>query len=276
MTPPYLPPRELRNLRPIGRCVYCGRTDNLTKEHAIPSGMGGTITLPQGSCPTCAKLTQEIETKCMRKTLLHARVKSGLHRHRKERPNTFPVIFSDWSDNKTVKQVPVADFPMLWVMPIYEYPGILLNKKPDETSLGIMHSHKDKASFDKLLRLPGVKSISVTSGVVTPLAFAQWIAKIGYCYAVARLGIETVKKSGLADMIINGSEYPNYFVGGLNELNLSVSTGFVLEPKSDDIFQVEMRDITALDGRSYICVYVRLLPMLQGASYLTVVCEKNA
>ena len=275
MTLPYLPPRELRNIRPIGRCVYCGRTDNLTKEHAIPRGMGGTITLPKGSCPTCAKLTHEIETTCMRETPVRVRVKVGLHRHRNERPNTFPVTFSDWSDNKTLKQVPVADFPMLWAMPIYEYPGILLNKQPDETSFGILHCHKDDTSFNKLLRLPGVKSITVSAGAVNSLSFYQWIAKIGYCYAVARLGIEAIEKSRLADMIINGSQYPNYLVGGLNQLNLSVSNNFVLEPKSDDIFKVGMKDIMALDGRYYTCVYVRLLPMLQGASYLTVVCEKN-
>jgi hypothetical protein len=211
----------------------------------------------------------------MRETLLHVRVKLGLHRHRKERPNTFPVTFWDWSDNKTLKQVPIADFPVLWAMPIFEYPGILLNKKPHETSFGILYSHKDDASFNKLLRLPGVKSITVSSGAVTVLSFSRWIAKIGYCYAVARLGIETVAKSHLADMVISGSQYPGYLVGGLNQLNLSGSKDFVLEEKSDDIFKVEMRDIIGLDGKSYICVYVRLLPMLQGASYLAVVCERN-
>ncbi len=75
-------------------------------------------------------------------------------------------------------------------------------------------------------------------------------------------------------MVLNGTQHPNYLVGGLNDLNLSVSNQFVLEPKSDDIYKVEMRDAVGLDGKSYICVYVRLLPMLQGASYLTVVCEK--
>jgi hypothetical protein len=175
MTLAYQPPRELRNIRPIGRCIYCGRTDNLAKEHAIPSGMGGTITLPKGSCPTCAKLTQEIETTCMRKTLLHVRVKSGLHRHRNERPSTLPVIFSDWSDNKTTRKVTVADFPMLWAMPIYEYPGILLNRKPAETGFGMLYAHKEEASFKKLLSLPGVKSITVTPGAVTPLR-RQYVA----------------------------------------------------------------------------------------------------
>jgi hypothetical protein len=41
-------PRELRNIRPIGKCIYCVRTDNLSREHVVPRGMGGTITLPKG------------------------------------------------------------------------------------------------------------------------------------------------------------------------------------------------------------------------------------
>ena len=48
--PPPLPPLELRNISPIGKCIYCERTDNLTTEHIVPRGMKGTVTLPKGSC----------------------------------------------------------------------------------------------------------------------------------------------------------------------------------------------------------------------------------
>jgi hypothetical protein len=236
-TPRYLPPRELRNIRPIGKCIYCGCTDNLTREHVVSRGMGGTITLPKGSCRTCAEVTQKIETACMRHTLIHVRVKYGLHKHPKERPDSFPVVLTDWSGNETIRQIPAEDFPTLWAMPIYEYPGILLSTKPEETRFGILHAHKDEASFQKLLRLPGVKSVTVKSGGVDTWMFARWIAKIGYCYAVACLGLEKIKASPLVDMIINGSKYPNYLIGGLNRLNLLISQDFTLEPKSNELFR---------------------------------------
>ena len=195
-----------------------------------------------------------------------------------KRDQIFPVTFTDWSDNATVKQVPVADFPTLWAMPIYEYPGIISNTKATETRFGMLYAHRDDASAQKRLRLlslPGVKSISFASGGVNTWIFARWIAKIGYCYAVARLGVENVKSSPLIDMIINGSQYPNYLIGGLNNLNLAISREFMLEPKSDEVFKVDMRELRASDGKSYICIYIRLLPMLQGATYLAVVCEHN-
>lgn len=149
--PPYLPPIELRNIPPIGRCIYCERTDNLTTEHVVPRGMKGTVTLPKGSCTTCAKVTKAFETTCMRATLILPRIKYGLHNTPKERPNSFPVIFMDWSGIETVRQIPIEDFPFIWTMPIYEYPGILLNNKLEETRFGIVHANKDEASFRSYL-----------------------------------------------------------------------------------------------------------------------------
>jgi hypothetical protein len=212
----------------------------------------------------------------MRATLRHVRVKYGLYRHKKEIPKSFPVIFTDWSGNKTVRQIPPDDFPITWAMPIYEYPGILLDKRPEETRHGILYAHKDDASFQKLLNLPGVKSIEVTSGGVDAWTFARWIAKIGYCYAVARLGLEKVKSSPLVDVIRNGSQYQNYLVGGLNELNLLLSDDFTLEQPTNEIFKVCLLDLKSFNsGKSFTGVYVRLLPMLRGATYLAVVSEKT-
>jgi hypothetical protein len=128
----------------------------------------------------------------MRITLIHERVKLGLHRHPKERPNTFPVTFTDWSGNNTVRHIPAVDYPTSWAMPIYEYPGILRNLKQEQTKFGILHAHTDEVAFQKLLKMPGVKSVTAQSGAANGWIFARWIAKIGYCYAVARFGLEAV------------------------------------------------------------------------------------
>jgi hypothetical protein len=152
---PYLPPRELRNIKSIGQCVYCGSKENLSREHVVPRGMGGTITLPKGSCARCAKITHAFETECMRTTLLRERVKLGLHRHPKERPETFPITFTDISGVETVEQIEPQDYPTVWNMPIYEHPGILRNVQPEQTKLGHLHAHTDDPAFRRLLERPG-------------------------------------------------------------------------------------------------------------------------
>lgn len=269
-----LPPVELRNIEPIGECVYCGATSDLRREHVVPRGMQGEVTLPQGCCPRCADHTRDIETHCLRHTLIHVRMQLGLHNHPSELPETFPVKLTDWSDNESTLQVPVVDFPTMWAMPIYEYPGILRGMTQEEAGGGvIVYAHKDDANFQKLLALPNVKSVSATPGAVSIDLFTRFIAKIAYCYAVAGFGLNAVKSSPLVDLIRNGSPHLNYFVGGLNKLKIDAQPQptFELEPATNEIFHVEMRKVPDPNCNQYWAVYVRLLPNLSGASYLAIV-----
>jgi hypothetical protein len=269
-----LPPLGLRDIKPIGECVYCGSTSDLRREHVVPRGMQGEVTLPQGSCGTCADLTKDIETHCLRHTLIHVRMQLGLHNHPNELPETFPVKLTDWSDNESTLQVPIADFPTIWAMPIYDYPGILRGVTQEEASGGVIaYAHKHDANFQKLLALPNVKSVSATTGALSVDLFTRFIAKIAYCYAVAGFGLNAVKSSPLVDLIRNSSPQSNYFVGGLNNLKMDAQPQptFELEPATNEIFRVEMRKVPDQSGDLFWAVYVRLLPNLSGASYLAIV-----
>jgi hypothetical protein len=42
---------------PVGYCIYCQATDELTNEHILPFGLSGTAVLPKSSCKACAKIT---------------------------------------------------------------------------------------------------------------------------------------------------------------------------------------------------------------------------
>jgi hypothetical protein len=77
--------------RPLGRCVYCGSTHQLSTEHIVPRGLGGNIIFPRASCEKCRKITHAFETICMRQNFLYFRVHTGLHQHPNERPTHLPV-----------------------------------------------------------------------------------------------------------------------------------------------------------------------------------------
>lgn len=47
--------------RYIGKCIYCGSTDNLTREHVVPRGLGGPWLLLKASCKKCARITSDFE-----------------------------------------------------------------------------------------------------------------------------------------------------------------------------------------------------------------------
>lgn len=231
--------------------------------------MGGEVTLPRGSCLQCANLTRDIEDHCMRRTLIYARMQLGLHNHPDELPKTFPVTLADWSGNESILQVPVADYPALWAMPIYDYPAILRGVPLRDATGGVkLYAHKHDTNFQKLLALPNVKSVSAQTGGVRIDLFTRWLAKIAYGYAVASFGLSAVKKSPLVNLILNGSEQLNYYVGGLNT---QPQPTYELEPAANENFRVEMRKVTDADGSLYWAVYMRLLPNYQSPSYLVVV-----
>ena len=57
-----------RRFGPIGRCIYCGATGDLTREHIIPRSIGGTWVLSKASCSDCAAVTRDFEgsrVKCL-------------------------------------------------------------------------------------------------------------------------------------------------------------------------------------------------------------------
>jgi hypothetical protein len=269
----FLPHRDLRNIKPLGVCAYCGSTDSLTREHVIPRGMAGSITLPQGSCVACAKIIHPIETSCLRSTLFQIRWKHDLQKHVAERPTTLKVTVTDRDGGESIIEVSPADFPTLWTMLILEYPGLLLGKQPEATNFGMLYAHTDGAAYQRLIAATRAKSISVTSGAINAAFFARWIAKIGYGYAVAYFGLDAVKHSPLVDLIINGSSHYNHLIGGLNGLSLP-SQEFSLEPPASGAFTAKIVEARSSGGEVYNAGWMRLLPMLQGPTYLAVVCRK--
>ena len=275
--PPELPPLSLRDLGPVDKCIYCESAENLSTEHVVPAGMRGRVTLARATCESCRKSTHEIETKCMRDTLLGVRIKHALHQHPLERPATHPVEFTDWEDNKTVCEIPLAECPIVTVMPVFEWPGILRRVRPEDTTFGLLYPHLSANSeelFQKLLRRPGVKSVEVFSDAIEVAVFARWLAKISYSYAVACLGYDEICHSPLRSMIRNGTLFFGHLVGGMNELRLP-SQEFRLDARTSEFFSIELKDYPASDGNIYWATRVRIMPMLQTPTYFVIVGQRR-
>lgn len=264
-------PPELRNVPEPGECIYCGSRGRRTTEHVVPGGMGGAVTIPRGSCNDCQERIHIFETHCMRSTLLQPRLASGLHRHPHEAPNLFPVTFTDWTDRKRTAHVSSEEFPVLWIMPVLETPGILSGSAPEESSLGmltIQQSDDKDARFQRLLALPGVKSVSIGTEPVRVDWFARWLAKIAFGFAVACIGLDAIRHSEVRSLIREGSGRYGYLVGGLNQLRLP-SHEYCLRRADQDLLCVVLSDIV-FGGRVWWVVKMRLLGRLQTPDYMVV------
>ena len=59
---------DFSKLRPetANECIYCESTVQLSREHILPYALGGTTTIPAGSCEKCRRITHEFETAVLR------------------------------------------------------------------------------------------------------------------------------------------------------------------------------------------------------------------
>lgn len=179
---------------PVGRCIYCGRTDDLTKEHILPFGLSGTAILPKSSCRACASITGDVEQKLLRGSFWPVRVFRDLKSRTKHKdaPDAFPVTAIRDGKEESL-QLPVDELPILLHFPLFAPPRYL---SQTELSTGINVSGLATVLFSK--NPPSAaKSLGATglrfSDQQRPALFARMIAKIGYAFAWAEGAIDDIE-----------------------------------------------------------------------------------
>ena len=67
----------------VGRCVYCDSTSDLSDEHVVPLGLGGTWILEDASCAHCRDTTSKVELRVLREHFLALRTVAEMPTRRK-------------------------------------------------------------------------------------------------------------------------------------------------------------------------------------------------
>src|ERR1041385_4591050 len=110
--------------KPADACIYCGSTDQLTREHVFPYALGGTRTIPRGSCEDCRRITHKFETAVLRGPMQMVRYVQGMPsgtKH-KEVPETIPVKLYINGSEVTI-DAPRKEAPILLPFPLFKLPG---------------------------------------------------------------------------------------------------------------------------------------------------------
>lgn len=201
-------------LMPAAECIYCGATEELTREHIIPYGLGGTLTLPNGSCKTCAAITSAFEGQVLRGFMLDARTAGRLptRRPQKRSPEVAHSLLDKGGRVKGVN-VPVGDAVGAALMPTFARasrvdgrpygPGIVINGTRMITFGG---------DLETLIKKHGAKGIRVQQTVEWS-EFARMLAKIGYSYYVAAVGQPPRDEVPVLPLILQGRDDPGAWVG---------------------------------------------------------------
>lgn len=209
--------------KPLHYCMYCGATDNLTKEHILPYGLSfdKTIVFPKSSCKTCAEITGKFEGKVLRGPLREVRAIKKLKSRSKflnffDRQN---VNFNIDGEIKTFK-LSLEDRPVILCYPTFEMPAHMLRKDVDGINVKgiavIDYGNEKYKTIMKKLYGDKAKEVSLVpdSQTYDYYSFARLIAKIAYGFAVAKGELKPLEKIPIiVDYILGKTKNIGRFVG---------------------------------------------------------------
>jgi hypothetical protein len=201
-----------------GTCIYCGSdggSKGLTDEHAVPYSLGGNAELLEASCADCGKITSYLDGYLANATYKHFRVHAGVQT-RSGHPGLLPAKF-ELADGERVIDLATPDHPFFLHMPVWKRPGILRGAQPS-ADFGDAKAHvywyiPPNIGQTLDLKRGELARLEDTTPMPNIVTFARAIAKIAYCNAIIRFGLNGFRSLALTDLILG--KYPNipHFVG---------------------------------------------------------------
>ena len=249
---------------PVGRCIYCGATENLSEEHIIPYALDGHLVLPDASCSKCAGITKKFEQICAREMFGPLRIRLKLNtRRKKQRPKHLPIVtFDDQGNSKTVT-VSSEKFPRVCLGLKLPLPGIMLGQKPtrvlDNPTIVVSSEDSEVKPY-----MPKDKHGAIF-GVMHCNAFILLLAKIAHAFAVANFGMERFKHR-LPPLIVGADDDSEdtilYLVGGDTQ-----------DTQQEQSLHSLNHRLVQINGKHFRVVIIHLFAFMGMPSYQVVVGE---
>lgn len=213
---------KTKTRKAIGKCIYCGSTNNLHDEHVIPESLNGVRLLEKGSCGDCGKITGKFEGSYARDSMLPVRTALNMKskRSKSKRPTEFPMRFIKDGKEKIIN-VPVDDhysiIPLVEIGPTGKYPHI-------PHALGLQHGEyriqpfqiRSNEHIEYLKRKYDADGIGVDFHI-NVIGFLRMIAKIAYCSIVWRYGLSNIGRRYIVPAILGTSNDILQWVGSDGE-----------------------------------------------------------
>jgi hypothetical protein len=199
-----------------GVCIYCGwdgGKQGLRDEHTVPYALGGNTKLLNVSCADCEAATSYLDGYMA--NAIFRRVHMGLQ-SRSGHPDSLPTVI-ELAEGQRAVELATGDHPYFLNMPIWRPPGFMTGKQLDE---GFGNPGRFTYWYvpPKFRDVVGLKDgdlarIIDTSPPHNLSRFARGVAKIAYCNAVMKLGLDGFRHLAAPGIILG--RYPNiaYFVG---------------------------------------------------------------
>ena len=221
MTDPYpsLGKMERRRYPAYGKCIYCDATDDLTTEHIVPYGLGGTLELPKASCRSCAAKTSRVELSILRGELRPVRIFRALQSRSKHKgaPRFYPLVVVRNGADETV-DLPLEKYPILVPFP-YFAPARLATGNQSKPGIDVAGIVTVSFGPDPNSVLRELGATTIRQHVSThPALFARMVAKIAYSMAAATGALSLIQgSSSIRGVILGTNTNIGDYVGTLTD-----------------------------------------------------------
>lgn len=195
-------------------CIYCGSKIQLSREHILAYALGGTTTIPRGSCNTCREITQSFETAVLRGPMQMVRYIKGMpsSTKHKDAPKTIPITVTI-NESEVKIDAPREEAPILLPFPIFE-PPVYLTPGSSELKLTGTVTGSFGADPKKFASMHGAQKLEMKVDNNDVVAFARLIAKTAYASAYANDQLRRLKnRSELVQAMMKEPNTIGRFVG---------------------------------------------------------------
>lgn len=209
--------KSSKSYKPVGKCIYCGSTENLGNEHIIPFGLNGQWILPKSSCNKCGEITAKFEKELLRGPFLEARTSLGLKTRNKEhRPERLPLKVKKDGKEEVLLLPPKEHFPTICFL---EYPlPAYIDGRSYETGVGKRaYSFIGLSEPDEFVKKHGPIELEIRSMFDNIESFPRFLAKIAYGFIVAHFGLDSLEESFLPKIITGEDKQIAKYVGTFDD-----------------------------------------------------------
>jgi hypothetical protein len=206
-----------------GRCIFCGwdgGPKGLNDEHIVPYSLGGNAELKEASCTDCEKVTSYVDGYLANAIFKDLRVHSGLQ-SRSGHPELLAAHVQSEQGSRVV-DLAVADHPFFFHMPVWAAPGLIRGLQPSSDfgpAKAQVYWHIPETVWD-YIKPDSDGAIRIIDNTPMPnlQTFARGIAKIAFCNAVMKMGLDGFRPLSIPSMIIGRYPHAPFYVGSSLDL----------------------------------------------------------
>jgi hypothetical protein len=252
----------------IGKCIYCGATEGLSREHIVPFALNGSKVLQEASCAACAAITSSFERRVLRDSLGPARDILNINSRKKKGRQTHYPMRMERRGKTFIENVPLDEYIPLLPVLVLGLPGYLGDSRRHQVGDGTVNATmigkamiRSESHVDELLKKYNTTQVTVKYNF-HPVDFGRMLAKIAYCLAVRQFGLSGITVNYVLPAILGQSDDLWHFVG----CDLTYPYNAISMEKIDALIWVDM-DIIQGDVQARL----RILPQANTPAYVVVV-----